>query len=184
MSLKNDEASNKIEIKNILLLIGITGIGFNLFYKYDRYYLGDTLIEKRIVVNDPPEYVETGKGGTDRYTLSGQTYLCRFWISEGGLAIVRDNQDIENKIKGIKKGDSIIIKIRQTDQSNLQNESARLRIIELTNKNEQLLKAIELEAKDRKWYYINFGVPIVALIIGLTIQVRQMVLKKRNQDLT
>lgn len=182
MSLKNDETSKKSEIKNSLFLIGIAGIGFNLFYQHDRFYLGDTLIEKRIIVNDPPEFVKTGKGGTDRYTLSGQTYLCKFWISEGGLDIVKDNLDIENRIRGIKKGDSIIIKIRQTDQPSLQNESARLRIIELTSKNEQLLKANEVEAKDRKWYHINFGVPIVALIIGLIIQIRQIVLKKTNQD--
>ena len=87
---------------------------------------GETLVKKQITVNDPPEYIDAGKGGTDRYTLSGEEYKCRFWISEGGLSIVRDVQFIENKIKAIKKGEVIDLKIRRADEPRLQSESARL----------------------------------------------------------
>src|SRR5688572_2261732 len=116
MTLSDQEEAKKFDIKPFLLIIGIAGIGFNLYYKYDRYYLGETLTEKIVTVNDPPEYVETGKSGTDRYTLSAEGYKCRFWISEGGLSIVRNNENIENKIKAIKKGEVIRLKIRQPDE--------------------------------------------------------------------
>jgi hypothetical protein len=183
MTLPNDEKDKKTDVKKYLLLIGIAGIGFNLYYKYDRYYLGEALMEKQITINDPPEYIETGKGGTDRYTLSGEGYMCRFWISEGGLSIVRNDENIENKIKAIKHGDVISLKIRQTEEPNLQNVSARLRIIELSDSREVLIRANEVEAKDRKWYRINFGVPIAALIICLFIQLRRFI-KKMNEPIS
>lgn len=170
-----------MRVKHFLLLIGIAGIGFNLYHKYDRYYLGETLVKKQITVNDPPEYIDPGKGGTDRYTLSGEEYKCRFWISEGGLSILRDVQFIENKIKAIKKGEVIDLKIRQADEPRLQSESARLRIIELAKNQETLITADDVESKDRKWFRINFGVPIAALIIWLIIQVTQLLKKKKKE---
>ena len=171
-------------LKSFLLIIGIAGIGFNLYYKYDRYYLGEKLVEKQITVYDPPELVETGKGGTDRYTLRGEEYKCRFWISEGGLSIVRDNDNSENKIKSIKKGEVITLKIRQTDVPHLQKESARLRIIELSTSQETLIRADEVKAKDRKWYRVNFGVPIAALIIWIIIKLRQLLIKKSGEGVS
>gem|GEM_PF-2349298 len=178
----NDNGSPQIEMKSILFILGLSGIMFNLFYNRDKYYLGEPLIEKNIIVSDPPEYINTERGGTDRYTLSGEEYLCKFWISEGRLSLIRENQAIEHKLKAIKKSDTIIIKIRQTDELYLQTESSRLRIFELSNKNEQILNAIEVGALDSKWYRINLGLPVAALVIGLIIQIRQMVMKRRREN--
>jgi hypothetical protein len=180
MTPSNDEKEKKFNFRNFLLLIGVAGIGFNLYYKYDRYYLGEKLIEKQVIVNDPPEFVNTGIGGTDRYTLSVEGYRCRFWISEGGLSIVRDDENLENKIKAIKSGQAVSLKIRKTDEPDLQNEKARLRIIEISNNQELLIKANDVESKDRVWYRINFGVPIVALITWLILQLRRVLIKKTS----
>ncbi|MDB5200635.1 MAG: hypothetical protein JWQ27_44 [Ferruginibacter sp.] len=180
MTALNDEKEKTFGIRTSLLIIAVAGIGFNLYYKYDRYYLGEALIEKQIIVKNPPEYVETGKGGTDRYILDGEAYKCRFWISEGGLSIVRDNDRIEHEIKNIKTGETIILKVRQADEPRVQDESARLRVIELSTSREKLISAIDVEAKDRKSYKINFGLPIAALMIWLVIQLRKLLKGKKE----
>jgi len=181
MTLLKEEKSKQINVKTLLLLIGIVGIGFNLYYKYDRYYLGEILIAKQITIYDSPEYIETGKGGTDRYSFSAVEYKCRFWISHGGLSIVRNDENIKLKIKSIKKGDVLNLKIRQTDESNLQNESARPRVIELSIGQDQVIKAKEVEKRDKKWYKISFGLPIMAMIIWIIIILSEFLLKSRSR---
>ena len=180
-----DDNGYKTETKDILpylLLIGVAGIGFNLYYKYDRYYLGEKLIEKQIVISDPPEYVNAGKGGTDRYTFSGKNFQCRFWLSQGALKKIKSNYIIKNEIESINSGDSIEIKIRQTDELSLQDTKARPRVIEFSRQNRTIISASQVQEEDKKWFYINFGVPILCLIIWIILQVKRQI-KRRNEIL-
>lgn len=180
MTLPKEDKSNNLSLQLVLLLVGIAGLGCNLYYKYDRYYLGEKLIEKVIQVDKPPVLITIGKGGTSRYAFSGVGYFCQFWLSHGALTVIRQHESIGQKVKSIKKGDTISLKIRLTDEQFLQDVSGRPRCIELTKNQETIIRAADVEAEDRKWYYINFGISVVALIIWGIIQLRQVYIKGKQ----
>ncbi|MDF2193456.1 hypothetical protein [Paraflavitalea sp. CAU 1676] len=177
---KNKE---KISLSSSLLLIAVGGIGFNLVYKYDRYYLGEPLIARQIYIQDKPEYIYDGEG-TSRYTFKGKNYPCRFWLSEGALKTIKDNELIKNSVEFIEIGDTIEVKIRQPDELKLQDAAARPRVIELARKSTVIISASQVQAEDQKWLYINFGIPIVCLLIWLFIQVRRIIASRSSTEAT
>lgn len=163
-----------------LLLIAIAGIGFNLYYKYDRYYLGEPLVTKEVVVEEKPAYIKAGKGGTDRYTFKGTQYLCRFWLSHGALTAIKDDDIIEKEINSVNIGDTVEVKIRQSDEVKLQDWEARPRVIEFKKGDKIIISINQIQEKDQKWYYINFGVPILCLLIWIILMARRLI-KKGNE---
>lgn len=159
-------------ILSYLLLIGIGGIGFNLYYKYDRYYLGEALVTKQIFIQDKPEYIYS-KHGTSRYTFKGTNFNCRFWLSEGALKVITSDENISREIDAIGVGDTIEIKIRKADESKLQDTTARPRVIEFLKGNRIVISATQVQNEDRKWFYINFGIPVLCLLIWIAAQVKR-----------
>jgi hypothetical protein len=167
------------DILPYLLLIAIAGIGFNFYYKYDRYYLGEALIIKSVIIQDKPEYIYASKG-TSRYTFRSLHNTCRFWLSEGALQTINDNDSIKKQIEQINIGDTIEIKIRKTDGKFLQDEKARLRVIELIKDKNVIISKDQVQADDNKWFYINFGFPVLCLLIWVIAQVRRGIKKKNG----
>ncbi|HLO79489.1 MAG TPA: hypothetical protein VK166_00940 [Chitinophagaceae bacterium] len=175
-----DIEEDKKEAKDILpylLLIAIIGIGFNLYYKYDRYYLGEALITKRVIIKDRPEYIYS-KHGTSRYTFKGTDFNCRFWLSEGALKTINDDESIKREIETVKIGDTIEVKIRLIDELKLVDTAARPRVIEFLKGNRTIISANQVQSEDRKWFYINFGVPIFSLLIWIIIQLKRLIKKR------
>ena len=168
------------DILQLLLFIGIIGIGFNLHYKYDRYYLGETLIKKQVLIEDRPKYIYS-KHETSRYTFKGTNFDCRFWLSEGALKTIKSDENIKIEIESVKVGDTIEIKIRQTDEFKLQDSTARLRVIEFLKNKRVIISANQVQKEDKKWFNINFGVPILCLIIWVVAQTIRLIKWEKNK---
>ncbi|MCU0393887.1 MAG: hypothetical protein MUE81_22480, partial [Thermoflexibacter sp.] len=107
-------------------------------------------------------------------------FQCRFWLSQGALKTIKSNDIIKNEIESTKIGDTIEIKIRQTDELRLQDTDARPRVIEFSRQTRTIISANQVQTEDKKWYNINFGVPILCLVIWIILQVKRHI-KKRNE---
>jgi hypothetical protein len=160
-----------------LLLIGIAGIGFNLYYYYDRYYLGENLITKQVFIKDRPEYIYS-ESGTSRYTFKGTNFECRFWLSEGALATINSDENIKKEIETVNLGDTVEIKIRQTDEKKLQDSTARPRVIEFIKGKRTIISENQVQSEDKKSLYINFGFSILCLLIWIIVVVKRLIKKR------
>ncbi len=171
----NPEERQKISI--YLIIIIIAGFGFNLFYKYDRYYVGEPLVSKELIIKGKPKYIELRRG-TNRYEIRSFNYSSQFWISEGTLIAINSNEKSKNQIERLNIGDTLNVKIRKADELKLQNSKARLRVIELSINNTLLVSKDQVESKDKKSLYLNFGFPILCFIILIILQIKK---KKNNK---
>lgn len=168
-------------VSTLAIIAGILGLIYNV-HNYDRYYLAEPLSKKIIIINDKPEYVNGGKGGTSRYTFAGNDYQCRFWLSEGSLDAATKNDSIENAIKSIKIGDTIQIQIRTADNDFLQDNSKRIRVVGLTKQNNLLVDPEYVHKQDKKWRNINIEFAIFALVSGSIWKIIHYYKTKRVHD--
>ena len=88
----NPEEKQKLSL--YLILIVVVGIGFNLFYKHDRYYVGEPLVSIELIIKKKPKYIDLRRG-TSRYELRSLNYASQFWLSEGTLKTVNSNKKIK-----------------------------------------------------------------------------------------
>ncbi|MFN4249124.1 MAG: hypothetical protein ACK4EY_15460 [Flavipsychrobacter sp.] len=178
--MNNQQTKSNRDILKYLLLFGIIGLGFNLYYKYDRYYLGEPTTVKKISVQDKPEYISSRRG-TSRYSFKGADHNCRFWLSEGALDLINDNEQLKKNVESILVGDTVEIEIRKTDTIKLEDSDAKIRVVGFAKDYTVFIAACEVEAKDRKDFYINFGIPITCLLIWLVIQTKGLVEKRKKE---
>jgi len=147
-------------------------------YKYEKYYLGDSLITKSIAVKKDPEFIKGNLFSPAHYNIRSKEYQSKFRISDGALAQVVATGSI-TQIENIKIGDSLTIKYRISDESNLMDSTTKIRIIDLINNNQQLIIAASVEKYDRKSYHTSIGFGIVLLVIGL-LWLLARAFRKRN----
>ena len=166
---------------NVLILAGLVGLFFNI-NNYDRYYLNELLTTKTIVISDRPEYINSSKG-TSRYSFRGKEYQCRFWLSEGALDAVRQNDSIENAIKAINISDTIQIEIRVADDNVLQDYSEKVRVIGLKNKGVVLVDPKYVNQQDNKSRNINLGFSALLLVGSLLWRIIRYYKRKKLQNI-
>jgi hypothetical protein len=170
-----------VSIPTLILLIAIMLIGFNLYYRHERFYLGESLIERQVVIDNSPRLIIQGKGGTDRYSFTADGYFCTFWLSHGSLDVIEDNSDIEIIVKLMRPGDTINIKIREADENSLQNPKGTIRVIEMLKNNYVIIPAAAVHNEDRRSHSITFGVAAILLVVWIMIQIKRL-LKKSNES--
>ena len=143
-------------------------IGINTYCKYERYYLGEPLVSKQIIIKEKPKYIYSKRNYL--YTISGTEHVCQFWISKGALI-----SGIEREMDSISIGDTILIGIRKADEDKLRYNDYNPRVIELSRHNRKVIIASKVKESDEEDYQLNLGGGIIFLILGTILQVREIV---------
>ncbi len=182
MTLHHHDQVRQPAFRHMLLILGLVILVFNLFNRTAKFYLGEKLTEKQITIKESPRLIEKEKENDDRFTFSTEEYKCRFWILESALIIVRDQPEIVQAISALKKGDIARIKFRETAESSLQNSSGRIRILELSHNEKLLLKAADVEARDKRWYYGQWIAGILLILIWLVLQLKSVFSEKKTRS--
>jgi hypothetical protein len=142
-----------------------------------RYYSGESLIEKEIIVSKVPELFRPSKG-VHRYSIQSFSYPCHFWISEGSFSIVSKDSSLKKRVKEIGIKDTLLVKIQKKDENILDDKDANPRLIQLIYKNKPIFLAEDVIQADKEAYKSSFEVPLLFLFFGFIL----LCLKRLGKD--
>ena len=152
-----------------MIIAGVLGV-FTIYQKNDRYYLGEELTDKTLVLAGKPLWVHTRKG-SDYYVFKDRNYPCEFRAVEGAWEAIKENPPVKNTIEAMNAGDTIVAAIRSANENLVYNNSEKVRIIGLKYKTFQLIQPAKVEAKDRWWHRVNSTAAWIMLLIGIALSV-------------
>ena len=146
----------------------------------DRAYkAGQKLLKIEVIVSEPPAFLFSGLDEPSYYVLKFESFSNDFHISNEVLDLVQDNDSISNSIKEIKYGDSLILDISTSSISKLNQSSANIEIIGLSNKAKILIDPGKIE-KYYNEHKLNNRFSIFVMAVILFFIIRKKIKAKRR----
>jgi len=165
MASGNDNQSSYISGTFIFGLIGVLLIGFNL-HNSSRYFQNEPLTTKTITISDTPRYINGGRSGTSRYSFGARGFACWWWLSEGALTLVSKQDSIEAMVRGIRRGDTVSIRVRSNELGDVQDSRGRVRVMGLYYKGKTLVDPADVYREDSASRRLNLVAGAIAFVVA------------------
>ncbi len=160
--------NNKTALPFAIIALATGFLIFTVNYNnHENYYTGELLRKLFIVTTQAPTYHIGGKASDSHYTITAKEYACQFWIADGALKVVRQNDSLKEALKNMTAEDTLLLQIRSTDIPDLQTEKKTSRIIGMTLKGQSLLTPASVEKEDRSTRQLNLRIGAVVFIAAL-----------------
>jgi len=181
---KIDTVKNDNETAYVIPLIGkiiFAAIFLTLLYTYfdlgNKYYEGEELISKNLTVNEPPKYIQGGKGGINRYSFNSNEFPCRFWACQGALAMINSDEGLKSAIEKIPSGQAIKVELYKKDEASLDYADARIAVIGLSIDDKIIFSPEQVRIADKRSLNRNLTLGAIVLVI-LTVLLSWKSIKK------
>ena len=168
-TIKDEQNNFELPLLAKLLVAILIFVFIKHYIDYDDlYYNDEPLVTKVVNVGELPEYIDGGKSGTDRYTFKSTDYNCRFWIAEGALDIMKNDDQLKSIIEGIRKDQKVSLDIYKKAEDKMNDPEFRALVIGLTLNNKVIISPDQVREADKRNRNINIiGAPII--ITGILI---------------
>lgn len=161
------------------IIAGIATWACCFFYRHDKYYTNEPLVCKSGIIRSKFEFYHAGKFGTHRYHFELQDYEAEFWIANGSLDVLNDNDSLVDLVKSIPIGTPISICYKYSNESKLHNRDAAIKVVALNVLDNDIISAKDVKEKDSSNMLFDFGFSSL-LVVGGTAYLLK---RKRNRKL-
>ncbi len=169
---EDDRATRPVMI-DYIIMVGIVILGYTIYDKLNNTISGVDHKTATITILGTPEFIDGGKGGTDRFEIKTKEHPSKFWISGSSLDVLFNDYNLKQKVENLKTGDPCTVTIRKTDESLLGMPGQRIEVIGLLTKDDSIIELKDVERQNNKSFWIGLVIGILVFTGGTIWKIRE-----------